>query len=255
MQQSFADVLNFLAKSVIIEKRQVSDMLKYTTILFDADNTLFDFLRAEREALPEALLQMGVTPTEEMISVYSSINDSYWKRLERGEIDKASLRVQRFVSFCAHYGLSLDAERLAVAYTDALSQKSHLLDGALDVCRALHAHCRLFLVTNGIASVQRGRFTPSPLAAFIEKCYISEELGYEKPSVHYFDAVKADIKDFDAATTLVVGDSLSSDIQGGINAGLDTCWLNRSGKPVPDEMPITYIIERLEELIPLILGD
>lgn len=230
-------------------------MPRYDTVLFDADNTLFDFLRAEREALLDALTFMGITPTEEMVQVYSAINDSFWKKLERGEITKDALRLQRFVSFCDHYGFEVDVARLAVAYTDFLSTKSHLMPGAEEICRKLSAHCRLYIITNGIASVQKGRFAPSPLYPLFKNCFISEELGYEKPHLKYFEAVRAAIPDFDPATTLVVGDSLSSDIKGGINAGLDTCWYNPSGKTAPAELPITYTVSRLEDVIPLILGD
>lgn len=230
-------------------------MPRYDTVLFDADNTLFDFLRAEREALLDALAFMGITPTEEMVQVYSAINESFWKKLERGEITKDALRLQRFVSFCEHYDFKVDVARLAVAYTDFLSTKSHLMSGAEAVCRKLATHCRLYIITNGIASVQKGRFTPSPLFPLFEKCFISEELGYEKPSPRYFEAVRAAIPNFNPETTLVVGDSLSSDIKGGINAGLDTCWYNPSEKPAPADLSITYTVARLEDVIPLILGD
>ena len=229
-------------------------LIRYKTVLFDADNTLFDFYRAEREALLDALSFMGITPSEEMIGVYSRINDSYWKMLERGETTKEALRLQRFVSFCAHYGFNIDVPRLAVAYTDFLSTKSYLFEGVEEICRALAAHCRLYIITNGIASVQKGRFTPSPIFPYFEKCFISEELGFEKPRAQYFDAVRAAIPNFDPATTFVVGDSLTSDIKGGIAAGLDTCWYNRAGKEIPD-LPITYVIGDLAEVVPLILGD
>ena len=106
----------------------------------------------------------------------------------------------------------------------------------------------MYIITNGNKHVQQGRFNPSPLAKYFEKCYISEEVGFEKPDVRYFDAVMADIPDFDPATTLVVGDSLTSDIKGGINAGLDTCWYNPKGKAVPADLPVTYVIRDLAQL-------
>ncbi|MBQ5794277.1 MAG: HAD-IA family hydrolase, partial [Clostridia bacterium] len=105
--------------------------------------------------------------------------------------------------------------------------------------------------TNGDKRVQEGRFNPSPLAKYFEKAYISEVVGYEKPDVRYFDAVMRDIPDFDPATTLVVGDSLTSDIKGGINAGLDTCWYNPKGKALPADIPVTYVIDDLAKLLSL----
>ncbi len=229
-------------------------MAKYDFLLLDADETLFDFPRAEREALCDALRAVGIAPNEEMIGKYSEINDSFWKMLERGEITKSELRVARFDAFCRHYGFAVDVSRLAVAYTDALATKGFLISGALEVCRALAAHCKLYIITNGIASVQRGRFEPSPLREFVQELFISEEMGAEKPHPAYFDAVAARIPGFNRPKALVVGDSLSSDMRGGVNAGMDTCWFNPKEKPVPADLPITYVIRTLEELVPLVLG-
>ncbi len=228
-------------------------MPRYSTILFDADNTLLDFDRSEREALLDALRFVGVTPVEEMIPVYSRINVANWKKLEQGLITKSALRVARFSEFCEYYGLDVDVTALSDAYTRILATKSYLIDGALEVCRALKPHCRLYVITNGIASVQVGRFDPSPLYPLFEKAFISEEIGVEKPARAFFDAVEAQIPYFDARDTLVVGDSLTSDIQGGINAGIDTCWFNRKGEQIPADMPINYVISSLQDLPALIL--
>jgi 2-haloacid dehalogenase len=198
---------------------------------------------------------MGLEPDDEMVFAYSAINDGMWKKLERGEITKEALRFARFAEFCAAYNWNFDVEKMSLTYTGFLSEKVFLIDGALETCRRLAAHASLYIITNGIKFVQERRFGASPLVPYFKDVFISEEMGAEKPHKAYFDEVARRIPDFAPQETLVVGDSLSSDIQGGINAGLDTCWLNRSGKPVPAEMPITYIIERLEELIPLILGD
>jgi 2-haloacid dehalogenase len=236
-----------------MRKRQVILVARYDTILFDADNTLLDFTRSEREALVDALASFGVSATERMIGEYSRINAAIWKRLERGEIDKISLRTARFAEFCAQFSLSLDVDRLAATYLNALSTKSYIIRGADTVCAALHKHCRLYIITNGIAFVQHGRFSSCELTPFFAECFISEELGAEKPERAFFDAVFAKIPAFDPSKTLVVGDSLSSDIAGGIGAGLDTCWYNPQEKPCPDGMPITYVISHLEELLPLVL--
>ncbi len=230
-------------------------MARYTTILFDADNTLLDFNRSEREALCDALSLMGVTPCEEMVETYSRINQSFWKKLERGEITKSALREARFAAFCEAYGLAVDTAALARAYTDLLATKSYLLPGAREVCTALAPHARLCIITNGLKSVQEGRFDISPLKPLFSRVFISEEMGCEKPGRAYFDAVAAALEDFDPQKTLVVGDSLSSDIQGGINAGLDTCWFNPQGAVAPDSMPITYTVSRLEDVVALALGE
>lgn len=230
-------------------------MPRYSTILFDADNTLLDFDRSEHEGILDAIRAMGITPTEDMVGVYSAINDAMWKKLERGEISKAELRTARFTEFCAHYGIDADPERFADTYVHFLAQKSYLMEGALEVCLALAPTCRLYIITNGIAYVQEKRFDPSPLRPLFSDVFISEEIGAEKPSMRFFDTVAARIPDFSPADTLVVGDSLTSDIQGGINAGLDTCWFNRKGGKAPANMPITYTINALRDVLPVVLGD
>jgi 2-haloacid dehalogenase len=238
-----------------MRERQVITVAKYEFLLLDADGTLFDFLRCERAALRDALRLQGIDPTEEMIAKYSEINDNYWKMLERGEITKSELRTARFATFCDYYGFGADVARLSVDYTDALSTKGIMISGAPETCRALAARCKLYIVTNGIATVQHRRLSASPLFAFLKDVFISEELGAEKPHIAYFDAVAARIPGFAREKALIVGDSLSSDIRGGVNAGIDTCWFNPAGKKAPADLPITHEIRALEELIPLVLGE
>ena len=225
--------------------------MRYTTVLFDADNTLFDFSRAERAALDDALTAFGVTPDEDKARHYSAVNDMMWKKLERGEISKSALRVARFEVFCRDYGLDVDVPALAVAYTDHLAEKAFLLPGALETCRILSAFFNLYLITNGLKTVQEKRFAASPLTPYFRGAFISEVMGAEKPDLAYFAAVARAIKRFDPDETLVVGDSLTSDMAGGIAAGLDTCWFNPrhlDGKGVP----VTYTVDRLEDVIPLV---
>ena len=236
-------------------ERQAVTVIRYDTVLFDADQTLFDFVRSEREALLAALRLSGISPTEEMIDRYSEINLATWKRLERGEITKEALRTDRFYAFCAYFGLAVDVPKMAADYLASLATQSFLLEDAFAVCEALSKHCRLYIVTNGIASVQHGRFDRSPIKPFFRDIFISDELGAEKPHPAFFDGVSHRVPDFDPAHTLVVGDSLTSDMAGGIAAGLDTCWFNPAGKPVPAEMPITYTVQSLRDVIPLALGD
>ncbi len=228
-------------------------MVRYHTILFDADNTLLDFFKSEKEALRDALGLLGVLSNEEMLKKYSEINDGVWKMLERGEITKAELRELRFALFSSHFSLGIDVPRLANLYTELLATKSFLMDGASEACQRLAEHCRLYVITNGMASVQHGRFDSSPLFPLFQGAFISDEIGAEKPSPLFFEHVAAKIPQFDPRDTLVVGDSLTSDIKGGVDAGIDTCWFNPGGKPVPDGMPIKHVITRLEELVPLVV--
>lgn len=226
----------------------IAEYMKYDFLLFDADDTLLDFKRAEREALSEALKRFGISPTEELIASYSEINDSLWKLLETGGIEKNELRTKRFELFLRKHGFEADHLQMAAEYTDRLAEKSYLMPGALEICRYFYGKCRIFVITNGIKAVQTGRMNVSPIKRFIERSYISEEVGAEKPSRDFFDRVMNDIEGFECDRALVIGDSLSSDIAGGMAAGIDTCWLNPHSKKCPDIIKPTYEIKCLDEL-------
>ena len=229
--------------------------MRYNTVLFDADGTLFDFLRAEKEALCETLVEFDIEPLDERVESYSEINDSLWKALERGEIEKDVLRYKRFDMFCEKFGFIKDTKKMAIAYTDNLSRKGHLIDGASELCAKLSGKAKLYIVTNGIDFVQKGRMALSGISQYFEKSYISGEIGYEKPDVNFFLYVMNDIENFSKKDTLIVGDSLSSDIKGGIDFGIDTCWYNPKKKNAPDEMRITYTVESFDEIYKIITGE
>lgn len=228
--------------------------MRYQTLLLDADGTLWDFDRAEQEAIRETLRQFGLPDDQQWVGDYHRINAALWKQLERGEVTKAQLRTARFSRLLQAHGAVADDVAMADAYVETLSQKSYLLPGALEACQQLAEHCRLYLVTNGMAVVQRGRLARSPITPLMRECFISEEVGFEKPHKGYFEAVFRSIPQFDARTTLMVGDSLTSDMAGGIAAGLDTCWINPEARPIPEELPITYSIASVTLLPALITG-
>lgn len=220
-------------------------MLRYDTVLLDADGTLFDFHRSEREAVWEALCRIGVTPTETMLADYSRINDSLWKKLERGEIEKKVLFYHRFELLFEQYGISADARGMAEDYMNRLSQKGYLLDGAEKFCAILRKKCRLYIVTNGTEFIQHGRFRRCGLAPYFDDVFISDAIGAEKPDLRFFAYVASHIPDFDLRKTLIVGDSLTSDMQGGIAYGLDTCWYNPHRQEIPTAFcdKLTYVAE------------
>ena len=229
-------------------------MSKYTYILFDADATLFDFKLSEHDAVKDCLAFAGLPNGDDVIAVYSKINDGYWKMLERKEITKKELMVARWQSLLDHYGFDYDANILSEMYPRKLAEKSFLMKGAVEICEKLYGKVGLYIVTNGFASVQHGRFVDCPLRKYFDNMFISEEIGCEKPDKRYFDAVGRLIPNYDPAKAIIIGDSLTSDIKGGINAGIDTCWFNPDGKPAPEELKIDYIIRDLSEIEEIVLS-
>lgn len=230
-------------------------MAGYKFILFDADNTLFDFTRSEREAVAETLSDFGFIPTDSVIDDYSRINQSLWEKLERGETEKQRLRVERFELLFEKEGYDLSkAQDASDRYSERLSTKAYLIDGAREILEDLAPCAGLYIVTNGIKKIQESRFAASGLGRFIRASFISEEMGFEKPDARFFDEVERCIPGFARADALVVGDSLTSDIRGGINAGIDTCWFNPKHKPMPKNMSINYVIGSLSELKNIICG-
>ena len=229
--------------------------MRYDFLLFDADGTLLDFLKSEREALWETLDNNGIQPTDEKIKLYSGINDSLWKLHERGEISKKELLVRRFELLLEALGEKAEVNKIAREYESRISEKGYLLDGAEEMCCALFGKARMFIVTNGLEVVQRGRYARCGIDKYFENVFISDKIGFQKPSVHFFEKVAECIDGFDKSRALIIGDSLTSDIKGGINFGIDTCWYNPDGKVCPADMNITHISNSFCDIVNFILGE
>lgn len=218
--------------------------MKYTTILFDADETLLDFRRSEREAVAEAFACLGVAVDNDMLDEYSRINAALWKKLERKEIEKSVLLYKRFEIFFDKYGFRADAKAMAKEYLRTLSQRAYLLNGAEKLCERLSGKARMYIVTNGVRANQESRLSKCGLLKYFDGVFISEATGFEKPQVEFFEYVAERIPDFSKDRAIIVGDSLSSDIKGGINFGIDTCWYAPSGADAPEDIKdsITYTV-------------
>ena len=227
--------------------------MKYRNILFDADGTLLDFARSEHEALSDTLKHFDLPLGDDIHRGYSEANAEQWALLEKKLVTRAELKINRFRNFCQKFDFVRDAREMAAFYENALSQKSFLISGALETCRLLSQSCNLFIVTNGFRHIQTGRLGKSPLLPYFKAFFISEEIGVEKPDPLYFERVAAQIPSFTKKSALIVGDSLSSDMAGGIGFGIDTCWFNPMGKPTPSNMTLTYTISNLSELPNIIL--
>ena len=217
-------------------------------LLLDLDDTILDFHKAERIAIAKTFSDFGVEPTETVLHRYHLINRSCWERLETGEWTREQVLVNRFSLLFDEVGVVADATACARAYEKNLSIGHYFLPGALEAVEALSKKYRLFLVSNGTASVQKGRMTSANLYRFFEKVFVSQEIGHNKPSLAYFDACFRQIPDFDPSKAMMVGDSLTSDMKGGINAGIRTCWVNPSHAPRNPQIPVDYEIEALAQL-------
>ena len=220
-------------------------------LLLDLDDTILDFHKSERIGITKTLEQFGLRATEEVLTTYSAINKRHWEMLERGELTREEVLTGRFKVLFEGFGMEVDATACARAYEVHLSGEAHFLPGAKETVERLAKKYRLFLVSNGTASVQDGRLTGAGLYPYFEIVFISQEIGYNKPAKEYFDRCFAQIPGFDPQKAIIVGDSLTSDILGGINAGIATCWVNPKGLPCGDIVPDHQIksITELEQLL------
>lgn len=217
-------------------------------LFLDLDDTILDFHKAERLAIAKTFRGFGIDPTEEVLHRYHLINKSCWERLERGEWTREEVLVNRFGLLFREYGVEADPTACARAYERNLSVGHYFLPGAEEAVDRLSKQYRLFLASNGTASVQKGRMTSANLYRFFEKVFVSQELDANKPSPAFFERACAQIPDFDPKKAMMVGDSLTSDILGGIRAGMRTCWVNPShASPNPD-IPADYEIESITQL-------
>lgn len=219
-----------------------------TTVLFDLDNTLFDFDRSEADALRCMLETLGLPISQDIITAYNSINAGLWRRLERGEITREVLVYERFAKLFEQFGLSADPVRAQSVYITALSASYHYLPGAQELLEQLCPKYALYLVSNGTAQVQDGRIARSGIAKYFKDIFISQRIGADKPSPVFFERCFAEIPNFRKAETIIVGDSLTSDILGGKNAGIVTCRYNPDGKLNTSDVRPDHEIRVLSEL-------
>ncbi len=223
-------------------------------ILLDLDDTILDFAAAERAAVARALKDFGVEPTDATLKLYSEINLSHWKRLERGEIDRHEVLVGRFRTLFEQLGITGDIEGVNACYGRYLSYEHPFMDGGRELLEELHADYRLYAVSNGNANVQHRRIADSDIAKYFCGIFISEEIGCDKPSPAFFERCFAQIPDFKSEESIMLGDSLSSDIQGGKNAGLRTIWFNPKGKENKSGAVPDFEIRELREVKDILLS-
>lgn len=229
--------------------------LTYTHLLFDADDTLFDYPKAESRALLGTLEYEGLPGTAEVMEAYQMINQQLWREFEQGTVTLASLRTERFARLFTQLELKTRSEVSLISeyYLDRLGEGHDLIDGAYDICSTLiEAGYRLSIITNGIKKVQTSRIAKSPLNGMFEQIIVSEDTGYQKPHPGIFDHAFNKLGITDKSRVMIIGDSLTSDMQGGINYGIATCWFNPQGKPNTLGLQPTYEIRSLAEITNLV---
>ena len=200
------------------------------TILWDVDGTLLDFAAAERAAMEGLYRDFGLGDCSgEALGRYSAINRRYWESLERGEITKPELLVRRFQDFFRGEGLAVDAEAFNAAYQSRLGTTAVPRDDSVELVRSLRGRVRQYAVSNGTVIAQTRKLRRSGLDALMDGVFLSEKLGAEKPDAAFFDAVFAAIGPVERREVMIVGDSLTSDIRSGRNAGIVTCWYSPEG--------------------------
>ena len=225
-----------------------------TTILWDVDRTLLDFDAAERAAVQSLYIEFGLGEcSEEALARYSAINRKYWEKMERGEITKQQVLVGRFEEFFAGEGIDTAlAPRFNDAYQLRLGDTIVCRDDSYHIVESLCGKVRQYVVSNGTVTAQTKKLRLSGLGALMDGVFLSEQLGAEKPRKEFFDQVFAAIEPFNKNETMIVGDSLTSDIRGGDNAGIVTCWYNPEGPAAPEGYRIDHEIHDLHEVYDLL---
>lgn len=221
-------------------------MLRF--LFLDLDDTILDFRKAEYLALKKTLGEFGIVPTDAVCARYSQINQEHWERLERKELTRAQVLVGRFAQLFSEMGVVADPKAAAEGYAENLGIGHYFLPGAREAVESLAKKYSLYIVSNGTAKVQEGRLAHADITRFFGDIFISQAMGADKPDRLFFDNAFARIPDFDPSQAMIVGDSLTSDIQGGKNAGIRTCWVNPAHKVAPPHIVPDYQIEGISQL-------
>lgn len=228
--------------------------MKYDILLFDADNTILDFDKSEEQALRQAFLQSGLHYDDNVLTVYRRNNMRQWRLFESGVIkEKSEVLSSRFVETFKELNIAADSSHTAELYEKYLHNGFYVIYNAEKVLQRLQQlNCRLYLVSNGVLSIQNSRMKGSGMDKYFLKRFVSEAVGVPKPNKAYFDYCFANIDNFSSDKALIIGDSLTSDIQGGINAGIDTCWYNPKHTENSFSIAPTYEIDDLEQLFKIL---
>ncbi len=223
--------------------------MKYELIIFDADQTLFDFKKSEKHAFKNTMLDFGFDYDEDYhFRIYKEINTAIWIDLEKGLITQKKLKTERFKRFSDKIKSNIDVIEFAKSYMKNLSEASFLYDYSMELIENLHTDYKLMIITNGLLDVQHKRIRQSPIAEYFDEIVISDEINISKPDPRIFDFAMKDYDSIEKNKILIIGDSLTSDIQGGINFGIDTCWYNPNNQLNVSNIIPNYDIRSMKDL-------
>lgn len=232
-----------------VTKNDFYFLRKYKTILFDIDDTILDFQKSEKNALNMALKSINVIPNDIMIANYHKINIKYWEKVEKKEITRDECLILRFKEFLPLYNIDIDPNTFEETYRKYLNMQAYVKKNAHKVLDVLKNNYQLYAITNGVSQTQKMRARKAKINKYFLDSFISDAIGYHKPDIRYFNYIKENIKNFDLKSTLIVGDSLTSDIKLGNNANVDTVWFNFDFKENKSNIKPTYTINSLLELL------
>ena len=222
--------------------------MAFSAVFFDLDDTILDFARSEAEALSRALREEGLPAGEETLARYHRINAEQWAMLERGETTRKRLLSRRFSLLFDSMGVGRDPEAFCRRYQEYLGQEAWFVPGAEALLKTLAPRYALYLASNGTADTQYSRLAAAGIRGYFQRIFVSQEMGADKPSGAFFDACFAALPGLSRQEVLMVGDSLTSDIRGGKNAGLATCWYNPRRETCPPELRPDFEMRALSEL-------
>ncbi|ANK59234.1 YjjG family noncanonical pyrimidine nucleotidase [Loigolactobacillus backii] len=224
----------------------------YTTLLFDLDDTLLDFKAAEKQALRSLFQELQLPLTQTIQQRYATLNTGLWQEYELGKITRGTLLKTRFTRLFRQLGQKIDGVACEKRYRTYLSGGHALVPHASEVCGILKQNFHLEVATNGIAKMQLRRLADSGLANYFERVFVSEEAGFQKPQPGFFNYIAQELPYFDKDKTLIIGDSLTSDITGGNRFGIDTCWFNPNLLTNQTSITPTFQIRQLPDLVKLL---
>jgi len=232
----------------ISSKKSLNGKWDYDILLFDADRTLLDFDKSEFMALKQVFQEYKIEFNDARHCKYAKINQTLWDQHELGLISRDRLIYKRFEDFLESENINIDSIEIEERYQFLLSENAYIFDGVLELIKDLSLKYDVYIVTNGVKDTQIKRLAATGIEKYVKDIFISDVIGYQKPSKEYFDIVFSKISNFQKTKALIIGDSLTSDIKGGNNAGIDTCWYNPQRLPQNVDVDVTFEIDSLEIL-------